>query len=214
MFRSIITCKKLILSIFLSTFLGLFLSCTPTIFVYQPTDTIQKSIVPHSRVIGFRPLIDSNTTSRYHVTYCALVKDPVEAFGREMCKVMSRQDSTSTYVYGDTGQPMVVVKGTVKKLFWSAYPEIWSLIPPLIILWPLHMTGLPVAPSYNYMKMDITFTITDQSGTSKVVPVHIDYDELVMYSVLNVKRQDTKFQTHSLDSAVRICTKRLLKEIL
>jgi len=52
-----------------------------------------------------------------------------------------------------------ILAGEVTTYYVTSAPELWSVIPPFIVLWPLHALGLPTAPCHDRVELHVSLRI-------------------------------------------------------
>jgi hypothetical protein len=109
-----------------------------------------------------------------------------------------------------------IFTGEVTSFYVTAVAELWSLIPPFILLWPLHFLGLPTAPSHDSVALHGTFSLrglAPGAGYWRSPEQRYHWDEHVWYSVQSIPANERAVQTHALDHFVTSIAAALQSEL-
>lgn len=160
--------------------------------------------------VAVEPLRDRTTAMMYFPPYGALLAEPYGDLSRGLAAALERSGAFARVVYaGEAGTEAAecdaVLTGEVSFFRVTAIMEPWSMVPPVTVLWPLHLLGLPVGPSRNGMIVECQLRVDARrpGGPSwQTPPLRATYWETVYYSSLNVWRKDEEFIRHAMDSVV------------
>ena len=157
---------------------------------------------------GFYPIWFSNTLA-----------DPIGDLSRAVAEELRSSDLFADVIYlGDSPLGVAdleyyrdvyrldaIFTGEVTKFYVTAVAELWSLIPPFIVLWPLHFFGLPTAPSHDSVELHGTFSIqglAPGAGFWSSPEQRYSWHEHTWYSVLSIPANERAVQTHAMDHFV------------
>jgi len=157
---------------------------------------------------GFYPIWFSNTLA-----------DPIGDLSRAVAVELRRSGLFADVIYLGVEKPAAadlayyrevyqldaVLDGDVSRFFVTAVAELWSLIPPLIVVWPLHFLGVPSAPSHDSVGMSGALSLQGlASGVAgwRSPELRLSWDEHVWYSVFTIPANERRLQTNALDQFV------------
>jgi hypothetical protein len=157
---------------------------------------------------GFYPIWFSNTLA-----------DPIGDLSRAVAEELRRSGLFADVVYLDAPAPTAadrdyyrdiyqldtILDGEVTSFSVTGVAELWSLIPPLIVVWPLHFLGLPTGPSHDSVGLRGSVTLQGLAPGAAAwhsPELRLAWDEHVWYSVLTIPANERRLQTRALDHFV------------
>ena len=168
---------------------------------------------------GFYPIWFSNTLADPIGDFSRAVAEELRGSGRFADVIYlgaAPLEAADLAYYRDVYQLDAVLAGAVTNYYVTAVAELWSLMPPFILLWPLHLLGLPVAPSHDSVALDVTLSLRGVSpgtGAWRAAEQRLSWHERAWYSVLNIPANERAVQTHALDHFVTALAASLLREL-
>ena len=109
-----------------------------------------------------------------------------------------------------------ILAGEVTKFYVTSVPELWSLIPPLLALWPLHVVGLPTAPCHDSVGLHVILSLQGLApGASRwrSSEQELSWHEHNWYSSLTIPAIERRVQIHALDHFVAALAGSLRREL-
>lgn len=168
---------------------------------------------------GFYPIWFSNT-----------LNDPIGDLSRAVAEELRRSGRFADVVY--LGAPTLdaadldyyrtiyrldaILAGEVTRFQVSAVAELWSLVPPFIVLWPLHFIGLPAAPSRDSVVLHATLGLrglAPGAGGWRSTEQRLSWRERNWYAVQRIPAIERAVQTHAMDHFVAALAGLLLCEL-
>jgi hypothetical protein len=95
-----------------------------------------------------------------------------------------------------------ILVGDVTRFFVTSVPEIWSLVPPLLALWPLHFIGLPTAPCHDSAVLHGSIGIQalpPGSGSWRSAEQQLSWHKHNMYSFQSIPAVERAVQINAMD---------------
>jgi hypothetical protein len=168
---------------------------------------------------GFYPIWFSNT-----------LEDPVGDLSRAVAEELRVSGPFADVIYLGDPPPSVadlayyrdvyrldaIFTGEVTRFQVTAVAELWSLIPPFILLWPLHFLGLPTAPSHDSVALDGSFSLqglAPGAGCWRSPEQRYAWHEHAWYSVQSIPANERAVQTHALDQFVAAIAATVRREL-
>lgn len=118
--------------------------------------------------------------------------------------------------YRDVYRLDAIFAGDVTRFYVTAVAEFWSLIPPFIVLWPLHFLGLPTAPSHDSVALHGSFSIrglAPGAGGWLSAAQRYSWHEHTWYSVLSIPANERAVQTRAMDHFVTSIVATVRREL-
>lgn len=118
--------------------------------------------------------------------------------------------------YRDIYQLDAILAGEVTKFYVTSAPEIWSLIPPFLALWPLHVFGLPTAACHDSVALHGTLSLqglTPGAGGWRSSEQQLSWHEHNWYSSLSIPAIERAFQIRAMDYFVTSLVATLRREL-
>ena len=103
--------------------------------------------------------------------------------------------------YRDVYRLDAILAGDVTKFYVTSVPELWSLIPPFLALWPLHVLGLPTAPCHDSVALHGTLSLrglAPGAGVWRSPELRLSWDEHNWYSSLSIPSIERAVQVHAM----------------
>lgn len=155
----------------------------------------------------------------YLIRFSNTLADPVGDLSRGVAVALRDSGLVADAIYlgAPTGDPQdlehyrrvygldAILEGEVARLYITSVPEHWSLAPPLLALWPLHVFGLPTAPCHDSAGLDAEVRLTRLDAgaeTWRSGAVRFAWHEHNWYSSLSIPRIERSMQTHAMDHFV------------
>lgn len=107
--------------------------------------------------------------------------------------------------YRDVYRLDAILAGEVTKFYVTSAPELWSLIPPFILLWPLHVLGMPTAPCHDSVVLHGTLEmqgLAPGAGGWRSPELRLSWHQLNWYSSLTIPAIEREVQIRAMDHFV------------
>lgn len=107
--------------------------------------------------------------------------------------------------YRDVYRLNAILVGDVTEFYVTSVPELWSLIPPLLVLWPLHVFGLPTAPCHDSVVLHGSIglqLLTPGAGVWRSSEQQLSWHEHNWYSSLSIPAIERAVQIRAMDHFV------------
>ena len=157
---------------------------------------------------GFYPMRFSNTLA-----------DPIGDLSRAVAEELDGAGLFADVIYLDGPPPAgadlayyrdvygldAILAGEVTKFYVTSVPELWSLIPPFILLWPLHVIGLPTAPCHDSVVLHGTLVIqglAPGAGGWRSSEQRLSWHQQNWYSSLTIPAIEREVQIRAMDHFV------------
>jgi hypothetical protein len=206
------------LVVLLALVLALIAGCAP--FRYERRQATPPAETPRTGLrVGVFRLAEPPDPRLYLIRFGNTLADPAGDLSRGLSVALRDSGLVADAVYlgAPTGDPRdlehyrsvygldAILEGRVTRWYVTSVPELWSVATPLIVLWPLHVLGLPTAPCHDSAGLDAELRLTPlaagaepwRSGT-----VRFAWHEHNWYSSLTVPRIERSLQTHAMDHFV------------
>ena len=126
------------------------------------------------------------------------------------------RDPADLEYYRDVYRLDALLSGDVTAFYVTSVPELWSLIPPFLALWPLHVFGLPTAPCHDRVELHGTLGLqglTPGAGGWRSAEQRLSWHEHNWYSSLSIPAIERTVQIHALDHFVTTLVAILRREL-
>jgi len=118
--------------------------------------------------------------------------------------------------YRDVYRLEAILSGDVTRFYVTSVPELWSLIPPFLVLWPLHVLGLPTAPCHDSVALHGTLSfqgLAPGAGSWRSSEQQLSWHEHNWYSSLTIPAIERAVQTHAMDHFVTSIVATVRREL-
>lgn len=118
--------------------------------------------------------------------------------------------------YRDAYRLDAIFAGEVTRFYVTAVAELWSLIPPFILLWPLHFFGLPTGPSHDSVALHGSFSLRGLAagaGSWRSSEQRYSWHEHTWYSVQSIPANERALQTRAMDHFVTSIVATVRREL-
>ncbi len=107
--------------------------------------------------------------------------------------------------YRDVYRLDAILTGEVTGFYVTSVPELWSLIPPFLALWPLHVFGVPTAPCHDSVVLHGTLALrglAPGAGVWRSSEQRLSWHEHNWYSSLSIPSIERAVQIRAMDHFV------------
>jgi hypothetical protein len=109
-----------------------------------------------------------------------------------------------------------ILAGDVTTFYVTSVPELWSLIPPMLALWPLHVFGLPTAPCHDSVALRGALSLRGLAPGAvlwRSSELEYAWHEHNWYSSLSIPAIERAVQTRAMDHFVTSLVADLRREL-
>jgi hypothetical protein len=190
-------------------------------FAGEPRTNLRLGVVRFAQppAAGFYPIRFSNTLA-----------DPIGDLARAVAEELDASGLFADVIYLDVPPPQganldyyrdvygldAILAGEVTKFYVTSVPALWSVIPPMIVVWPLHVFGLPTAPCRDSVALHGSLSLTGLgpgAGGWRSSELKLSWNEHNWYSSLTIPAIERKIQIHAMDSFVTSMVAALRSEL-
>ncbi|MHB8835506.1 MAG: hypothetical protein ACYC9Y_07345 [Candidatus Methylomirabilia bacterium] len=187
----------------------------------EPRFNLRIGVVRFSQpsAAGFYPIRFSNTLG-----------DPIGDLSRAVADELRGSGLFAEVIYLDGPPPgrtdleyyrevyrlAAILSGDVTSFYVTSVPELWSLVPPFIALWPLHVLGLPTAPCHDSVVLHGTLSLQGLeagAGGWRSSEQKYSWHEHNWYSSLSIPAIERAVQTRAMDHFVTSLVAALRREL-
>ncbi len=183
-----------------------------------------------NRRIGVARFSQPSAAGFYPIWFSNTLADPIGDLSRAVAEELRTSGLFADVIYLGDSPPRAsdleyyrevyrldgLFAGEVTEFYVTAVAELWSLIPPFILLWPLHFIGLPTAPSHDSVALEGSFSLqglAPGAGGWRSSEQRYAWHEHVWYSVQRIPANERAVQTHALDHFVTAIVAAVRREL-
>lgn len=166
----------------------------------------------------------------YPIRFSQTLADPIGDFSRAVAVELRRSGLFAEVIYLD-GPPQgvadldyyrdvyrleAILSGEVTRFYVTSVPELWSLVPPFLALWPLHVLGLPTAPCHDSVVLHGTLSLrglASGAGSWRSSEQQLSWHEHNWYSSLSIPAIERAVQTRAMDHFVTSLVATVRREL-
>lgn len=187
----------------------------------EPRTPLRLGVVRFSQpaASGFYPIRFSNTLADPIGDLSRAVAEELRGSGRFVDVIYLGAPplgASDLDYYRDVYRIDAILSGDVTSFYVTSVPEPWSLIPPLIVLWPLHVLGLPTAPCHDSVELRGTLSLqglAPGAGGWRSSDQRFSWHEHNWYSALSIPAIERGVQIRAMDHFVASLVAALCREL-
>lgn len=155
----------------------------------------------------------------YPIRFSQTLADPIEDLSRAVAEELRGSGLFADVIYLGVPPPGpadleyyrdvyrldAILAGDVTSFFVTSVPELWSVIPPFLALWPLHVFGLPTAPCHDSVVLRGTLSLqglAPGAGSWRFSEQRFSWHEHNWYSSLSIPAIERAVQIRAMDHFV------------